>query len=59
MEAMQETHEDELLEVTGGGPCNGFIGCVGYMAEAAGHLVGEGLVAVGEGIAGFVCYFAC
>ena len=59
MEEMQHTSEEELLEVTGGGPCTGFVGCVGYMAEAAGHLVGEGLVAIGEGIAGFVCYFVC
>ena len=59
MEAMQHTSEEELLEVTGGGPCTGFVGCVGYIAEGAGYLVGEGIVAIAEGVKGFYCYFAC
>ena len=58
MEAMQHTSEEELLEVTGGGPCTGFVGCVGYIAEGAGYLVGEGIVAIGQAAKGFYDYFA-
>lgn len=59
MDEMQQASEAELLEVTGGGPCTGFVGCVGYIAEGAGYLIGEGIVAIGEAAKGFYCYFAC